>query len=60
MTTGTPAFAVQSFVIVGSDARSGTGAVVSFTVTVKLVLPPSGLLVQVTSVSPPGKREPDG
>ena len=47
---GTPATAVQSLLIAGSDARSGTGAVVSFTVTVKLVLPPSGLLVQVTIV----------
>jgi hypothetical protein len=46
--------------MVGSEVRSGTGAVTSFTVTVKLVLAPSGLLVQVTSVAPPGKKEPDG
>jgi hypothetical protein len=57
---GMPAVAVQSPVMVGSVARLGTGSVTSFTVTVKLVLAPSGLLVQVTRVSPPGKKEPDG
>ena len=49
----------QSFVIVGSGSTVGTGGVVSFTVTVNEVVAPSGLLVQVTSVLPTGKSEPD-
>ena len=57
---GTPAVAVQFPVMVGNGDRLGAGAVVSLTVTVKLVLPPSGLLVQVTTVSPTAKNDPDG
>ena len=49
----------QALVIVGRGSWLGTGAVASFTVTVNDVLAPSGLLVQVTSVSPTGKNEPD-
>jgi hypothetical protein len=56
---GTPAVTEQVWLRVGSVARVGTGAVTSFTVTVKLVLVPSGLLVQVTGVSPTAKKEPD-
>ena len=56
---GTPAVTEHVSVRCGSNARLGTGAVTSFTVTVKLVLVPSGLLVQVTTVSPAGKKEPD-
>jgi hypothetical protein len=60
ITIGIPAFAVQSPVIVGSEDRLGVGAVVSFTVTVKLVLAPSGSLLHVTRVSPTSKNDPDG
>src|SRR5215213_4612465 len=56
---GTPAVAEHSPVIVGSDGRSGAGAVMSFTDTLKLTVAPSGLLLQVTVVSPMGKNEPD-
>jgi hypothetical protein len=60
MVVGTPAVTEHVWVRVGNVVRVGTGAVTSFTVTVKLVLVPSGLLVQVTTVWPPGKKEPDG
>src|ERR1051325_8368835 len=46
---GTPAEAEHSPVLVGNVARSGTGAVTSCTVTLKLVVAPSGLLVHVTT-----------
>jgi hypothetical protein len=59
MVVGTPAVTEHVWLRFG-NGPVGTGAVTSFTVTVKLVLVPSGLLVQVTSVSPPGKNEPDG
>jgi hypothetical protein len=60
MVVGTPAVTEHVCERVGNEFTVGTGAVTSFTVTVKLVLVPSGLLVQVTRVSPPGKKEPDG
>ena len=55
-----PAVAVHSPVTVGRFVTSGTGPVTSFTVTVKLVVAPSGLLVQVTTVSPTGNNDPEG
>ena len=52
----------HSPVTVGSVAKLGTGALASFTVTVKLAVelfPALSVAMQVTMVEPNGKVEPD-